>query len=148
MDHAQKRKEFNAQKSKYKKTHTPQCKRCGFFSPWESGQHMQIHHIKALVDGGENEETNLVVLCQLCHLEWHNFAEGHMDFMQFLNSVPYCVIGALMGYNKKFGDLGCGLDDVNKGWPYIKDCIMTRQPFKDEYCANYTKTHCKYWIDW
>ena len=109
---------------------------------------MDIHHIKALIDGGENEETNLVVLCHFCHHEWHYYYEGNIDFNEFLNDVPYHVIGALMGIHDKMGDLGCTLDDVAKGWAYIQDAIRTKQPFKNEQCSEYTRKHCKDWVDW
>ena len=79
-DHAELRKAWEKQKRGYKKTHVPQCKRCGFFAPWELKQWMEIHHIKPLIDGGDNSESNLVVLCHFCHYEWHHFAEGNIDF--------------------------------------------------------------------
>lgn len=34
---------------------------------------MHIHHKKALIDGGTNEDSNLIVLCGPCHYEYHEF---------------------------------------------------------------------------
>ncbi len=37
------------------------CERCGYT------EHLERHHIKYRIDGGTNEESNLVVLCKNCH---------------------------------------------------------------------------------
>jgi hypothetical protein len=152
MDTEQLRKEFNSKvKPAFKKTHTPQCKRCGFFAPWDSGACMQIHHILPLIDGGNNAEENLVVLCPVCHSEWHNIHMEHGEFSQFLQSVPLHIVGALLGMNDCLD--GCGLKDITladvaKNWGVWQDAIRTRQPYKNEQCKEYVKKHCKDWVDW
>lgn len=147
MNNIELRKQWNNIKGRYKKTHTPQCKRCGYFSPWGNGG-MDTHHIKALIDGGDNDEKNIVTLCHLCHYEWHQYWEDKKSFNEFLQDVPFHVIGAVMGAHDKFGELGCSLDDVQNGWAYIQDCIRTKQPFKDAECSEYVKKHSKDWVDW
>ena len=38
------------------------CKRYGY---------MQVHHVKPLSEGGENDLSNLVSMCRDCHLDFH-----------------------------------------------------------------------------
>ena len=146
MDNIELRKEFNKMKTSFKKTHTPQCRRCGFFPPWETKQWMEIHHIIPLIDGGDNSESNLIVLCHQCHREWHFHYEGNIEFNEFLNTVPFHVIGSALQMNDVFGYIT--LNDFKKGWPIIKAGIEVREPWKNEYCKKYTETHCNQWKDW
>lgn len=145
------RKEWERQKNRFKKTHTPQCKRCGYFAPWESGCGLAIHHITSIVDGGGNESDNLIVLCERCHSEWHNIHVEHGEFSEFMQSVPLHIVGALLGMND-FLD-GCDFQDITladlaKYWVVWQDEIRTRQPYKNERCKEYVKQHCKDWVDW
>lgn len=32
---------------------------------------LEVHHIVAVSDGGDNEMDNLITLCSGCHTEWH-----------------------------------------------------------------------------
>ena len=34
-------------------------------------RHLELHHVKAHVKGGENTETNLTTLCNICHDDRH-----------------------------------------------------------------------------
>ncbi len=52
-----------------------QCRRCGWtHSLWNRSdpRHLELHHIKAHVSGGENIEENLITLCTVCHDVWHS----------------------------------------------------------------------------
>jgi len=41
------------------------CARC------HRGTDLHVHHIKAIVFGGSDEDENLIALCLACHEEWH-----------------------------------------------------------------------------
>lgn len=43
-----------------------QCQNCG------RREGLEIHHVIPTVKGGENDEKNLIVLCDVCHSELHN----------------------------------------------------------------------------
>ncbi len=50
------------------------CKECGWsHKEWNRSdpRHLELHHIKYHVDGGENTEDNLHALCTVCHDEIH-----------------------------------------------------------------------------
>ena len=40
---------------------TEKCDRCGYT------KHLERHHIKYRIEGGDNARTNLVILCKNCH---------------------------------------------------------------------------------
>ena len=58
------------------------CARCGTMS-----KSNHIHHIKELIDGGENDVKNMIPLCGDCHLEWDLCADVGMSFGEFLVSL-------------------------------------------------------------
>jgi 5-methylcytosine-specific restriction endonuclease McrA len=41
------------------------CERCGY------GGYLEIHHIKEVINGGLDNEENLIILCQVCHDKAH-----------------------------------------------------------------------------
>ena len=50
------------------------CKECGWsYKEWNRSdpRHLELHHIKYHVDGGENTEENLFTICTVCHDEIH-----------------------------------------------------------------------------
>ena len=50
------------------------CQQCGWnHDTWNPAdpRHIELHHIKPHVDGGENHENNLLTLCTVCHDEVH-----------------------------------------------------------------------------
>lgn len=53
-------------KRKIKLRDGPGCLVCGLESP-----DLTIHHIKKKSDGGSNDISNLVLLCEDCHCYWH-----------------------------------------------------------------------------
>jgi hypothetical protein len=67
-------------------TTTYYCAKCGLHQG-------EFHHIVSVVDGGADETDNLIILCTLCHQEWHWFAEGHINFVYWLRlpPIPYLV---------------------------------------------------------
>jgi hypothetical protein len=144
MDHLELRKAWNNQKSKYKKTHTPQCRRCGYFSPWVVGCGLDLHHITALVDGGNNDDSNIVVLCHTCHDEWHRQYEPQgMAFDKFIQTPPLFVLRLV--YEKR---IPFDIDDLRKRYGNIKDYLTLHEPYKNVECSEYVKKHSKDWIDW
>lgn len=107
------REAFNSKiKPMFRKTHDPICAKCGRYRSWGKGMH--IHHIKALVDGGTNEEKNLVVLCDICHSEYHI---TDPDFDKWVRTPPGALVELAM---EKDTDLACYLI---KKWEEIKDWI-------------------------
>ena len=144
MDHHNLRKEWNNQKRQYQKTHTPQCKRCGYFSPWGVGNGLDIHHIKALVDGGDNQESNIVVLCHTCHDEWHRQYEPQgTTFESFLQKPPLFVLSKAIEKKIPFP-----IEDIITKWGNIQDYLMTHEPYKNTSCTEYVKIHSSEWVDW
>lgn len=59
------------------------CARCGRFS-----KSVNLHHITELIDGGSNDNRNLIPLCEDCHIEWDTCADVGMVFGEFLVSLP------------------------------------------------------------
>lgn len=57
----------------------------------------QIHHIRAVMDGGTNDLDNLVGICGACHSEWHVLMDGRLPFETWLQYPPaHILIGALV----------------------------------------------------
>lgn len=46
------------------------CVKCG------CSDGLDVHHIRAKVNGGTDDPENLVVLCKACHAEWHALEIG------------------------------------------------------------------------
>jgi hypothetical protein len=57
------------------------CARCFY------RKYLHAHHVVAIADGGPDIESNIEVLCQECHKEWHRI-EGLIKFETFLESIP------------------------------------------------------------
>ena len=64
------RKSFQPIRNRFLKEH-PTCARCGAAA-------QEVHHIKALVFGGTNDEENLSPLCKSCHKEFDVFEAVYM----------------------------------------------------------------------
>ncbi len=58
------------------------CARCG-----KCSKSVHLHHIKELIDGGSNDNKNLIPLCENCHIEWDDGADVGMEFGEFLVSL-------------------------------------------------------------
>lgn len=61
------------------------CQKCGLY-PGEA------HHIHALADGGLDSASNLVMLCTMCHKEWHALMERNVPFKAWLALPPAVVL--------------------------------------------------------
>ena len=51
-----------------------QCERCNWTHQiWNPSdpRHLELHHVVAHAEGGENVEDNLISLCTVCHDNWH-----------------------------------------------------------------------------
>ena len=145
-DSLQLREEFNSiVKPNYRETHTPQCRKCMRFHKWGNSI-MEVHHIKSLIDGGTNDEDNLVTLCFECHEEWHRRECQEITFNDWMQEVPTYVYSAIgLGkdqYLKKA--MLCNIDEM---WPAIKDRRMVTEPWTDENKQYVMKNSAK-WIDW
>ena len=141
------RKTFNTiVKPEFRKTHTPQCAKCMRFEPWGKDE-MVIHHKIALIDGGSNDFDNLIVLCDRCHNEWHDyFDDGEHDFTDWLQRPPlrfYTAIGMVKDKNKI--EMFRYLEEQ---WWGIKEARMISEPIKNKECIAYIENHKKEWIDW
>lgn len=55
------------------------CQRCG------EADHLHVHHIHALSDGGSDTIDNVVTLCDTCHYGWHHRFEGWISFPTFMS---------------------------------------------------------------
>lgn len=55
------------------------CKKCGFRGLMEE---LEVHHIKMRVDGGNDDITNLVTLCSICH---HYAPDDEKEFKVYLD---------------------------------------------------------------
>lgn len=136
-----KREEFNSTvRPHFIATHTPQCQKCMKFHPFGNSV-MEVHHIKMLVDGGSNDEDNLIVLCKQCHDEWHEHYENK-DFKEWLQRPPLWMYSALamepddskrIEYLKALPEL----------WPDIREVRMLKAADTD-----YAKRHAHEWVDW
>lgn len=51
------------------------CQKCG------RRDHLNIHHIQAVQDGGKDEDNNLITLCVPCHREW--------ELIEMVTSIPF-----------------------------------------------------------
>jgi 5-methylcytosine-specific restriction endonuclease McrA len=49
------------------------CVRCG------ATENLRVHHAEPVADGGTNDEENLFVLCDPCHVELHRAARDRED---------------------------------------------------------------------
>ena len=43
------------------------CQNCGYPG------YVELHHIEKVVDGGNNNDDNVLLLCEKCHAEVHGF---------------------------------------------------------------------------
>ena len=85
------------------------CARCGKF-----GKSVNLHHIEELIQGGENELSNLIPLCGDCHAEWDVCADVGMTFGEFLVSLPFgsMQIAAYIGLFKSPEPIGNTLENI------------------------------------
>lgn len=59
------------------------CQRCGLYHPDDAGVPMHVHHIVSFADGDLRAETsNLVLVCQICHLWIHSKRNVNRDYIQ------------------------------------------------------------------
>ena len=142
------REEFNSTvRPHYQATHTPQCKKCMRFHPWGNNI-MHVHHIVPIVDGGTNDESNLVTLCWECHEEWHAHREDKIDFNTWLHIEPpgfvYAAVGLFSPPEKKAEMMAA----VDKLWVYVKEKRMLTEPYATKAYRKYTEKHCTEWVDW
>lgn len=99
----EKRKAFQEVKKLYRESHDPVCAKCGRYIPWGKDG-IDVHHIRALFDGGNNENDNLVPLCKQCHHDlhfWSGLEELPIDEWE---SVPPGTLMelCLMKYGKEY----------------------------------------------
>lgn len=50
---------------------------------------LPIHHVVRVVDGGTDDDENLVVLCNPCHREWHGLAWRYLTHDEWMKIPPY-----------------------------------------------------------
>jgi hypothetical protein len=58
------------------------CRRCNWSHElWNrsDARHLELHHIQAHAEGGENSEDNLITLCTSCHDDWHISRKYHTE---------------------------------------------------------------------
>lgn len=59
------------------------CRRCGWNHKLynrSDPRHLELHHIRQHIHGGENSEENLITLCTVCHDAWHALSKDSVDF--------------------------------------------------------------------
>jgi len=64
------------------------CQKCG------RDHALHIHHIVATIDGGSDEQENLITLCVACHKEWE--AVEYTSNIEFWDWLKYPCIGRLL----------------------------------------------------
>lgn len=64
--------EWDRAKRKVMKRDQYRCQSCGMNESEWQGADLQVHHIKAVEDGGGNDLSNLVLLCSYCHSTVHS----------------------------------------------------------------------------
>ena len=69
---------------------------------------LELHHIKAVMNGGDNDPDNLITLCYACHLEW--------GVIEALDRVPFAAWLPLPTL-EVFIDSFVGLDFSIGAWP-------------------------------
>lgn len=103
------------------------CQACG----WHCNGHLEVHHIKALVRGGEDSLENMVTLCGTCHANAPE-SEGFQEYKDLGGATKQLVMGKMIVthfYLMESG-LGAGLKekeslekfykDFEEGWGEIK----------------------------
>jgi len=146
IDNLELRRQFNSQvKPRYKQTHTPQCQKCMRFHPWGNSI-MEVHHKKALIDGGSNEESNLVTLCYECHAEWHKRECQDISFDEWMRKVPLWVYAAI-GLSEDKELKKEMLTKIDEMWPYVQEARMLSEPWSPEH-KQYLLKNKSNWIDW
>ncbi len=56
------------------------CQKCGFHDP--QSEEIEVHHIDMRVNGGENDISNLITLCSICH---HYAPDQVEEFKRYLD---------------------------------------------------------------
>lgn len=142
------RKQFNSVvKPQYRTNHTPQCRKCMKFSSWGDGV-IEIHHKNSLIDGGTNDNDNLITLCKECHQEWHmKYDDGNHEFSSWLQKPPLWMFSAI-AMNDDLEMRNKQFDYLENNWANIKDQLMITQPYKTDELKKYVKIHSSEWIDW
>lgn len=84
------------------------CLRCG------RGYHLECHHIIALQDGGPDSLENVAPLCHWCHKEWHSWADGFVEWQDFLKTDNQAIGMVLAQFtaNGSFNELGMTPDEA------------------------------------
>lgn len=87
------------------------CARCGRFS-----KSVELHHLKELIFGGENNVKNLIPLCNNCHCEWDICGEIGMSFGEFLVSLPVTAwqVASYTGLFRSNIGVGEVLENIHK----------------------------------
>lgn len=69
------------------------CQRCGQETFYKKNDVMffEVHHIKPLSEGGEDEITNLSKICPTCHRESHYGKEDKKIYNHLLNSTQFLL---------------------------------------------------------
>jgi len=78
-------------------TRPQHCERCGRLSK------TQRHHVVTVEDGGTDEWANMSELCEMCHTEWHVYADPvgaltwdrQVAFTQWLDTIPVAVLARM-----------------------------------------------------
>ena len=65
----------------------PHCEYCGI----DNKKILQIHHIKPICEGGDNEEDNLIILCPNCHKSVHSGLISRYSLIQAKKSKKFLV---------------------------------------------------------
>ena len=94
------------------------CQKCGKReSDFDYKGGLQVHHIKAVFDGGADDESNLITLCALCHTpEWHHIFEPHratFTYDDFMGMPPSRFVGVVM---KKPEFAGETVEAIKQAW--------------------------------
>lgn len=74
------------------------CLKCG------KRKDLQVNHIDARFDGGDDNLDNLATLCQDCHREWHLLVESHVAWHVWLKLPPVAALVILFSQPDGWSD--------------------------------------------
>ena len=107
------------------------CQKCGrAFKNREHLEFLQVHHVKAVPDGGTDDMSNLITLCMSCHAEWHALAlASTYPFATWLTKPPLLLLLSFLQSAEKAEEpmtLKEGVDLLLRLHEYLRDLHAAR----------------------